>query len=114
MLKRLGLFSVAAILSGCALILTVPVQGQTQDTHEEFVGTAVANHSDGTGTISIVSPKGGASCKGDFVMVNAREGQGVLICSDKRTGPFQFASAGTKGTGTGTLGNEKFIFTFGK
>ena len=104
----------ALALSGCATIIHLPVTGETQDTHEEFSGTATSNLSDGSGQLNIVSLKGGVSCEGNFVMMTARQGQGVLKCSDKRTGPFQFASTGVRGTGTGTLGGERFTFVFGR
>jgi hypothetical protein len=40
-------------------------------------------------------------------------GDGVFNCDDGRSGPITFASTGTSGTGYGTLGNERFTFTFG-
>ena len=60
----------------------------------------------------MVSSKG-AVRKGNFVYVTHRQGEGVFNCDDGRSGPFTFASTGTAGTGYGTLGNERFTFTFG-
>ena len=92
--------------------MTLPVRGQVQDSEETFSGTATG-YIDGGGDLKIVSSKG-AVCEGQFVYVTRREGSGVFNCSDKRSGPFQFVSTGTRGTGTGTLSGQRFIFTFGE
>jgi hypothetical protein len=95
--------------TGCAL--TLPVRGQVQNSPETFSGTATG-HLGGGGELSLVSSKG-AVCRGNFVYVTRRQGEGVFNCDDGRSGPFTFASTGTAGTGYGTLGNERFTFTFG-
>ncbi|WP_430395843.1 hypothetical protein [Ferrovibrio sp.] len=55
----------------------------------------------------------GAVCNGTYEYINFRNGEGVFSCSDGRSGPFKFASEGNKGNGSGTLGNQQFVFTFG-
>jgi hypothetical protein len=95
--------------AGCTM--TLPVRGQVQSTQETFNGTATG-HLDGGGNLQMVSSKG-AVCKGNFVYVNHRQGEGVFNCDDGRSGPFTFVSAGTAGTGYGTLDSQRFIFTFG-
>ena len=100
---------VGAMLTGCTM--TLPVHGLVQNSDETFSGTATGGM-DGSGTLTIVSNKG-ATCKGNFVYVTRRTGEGVFSCSDGRSGPFQFVSTGTKGTGQGSLGGEAFTFTFG-
>jgi hypothetical protein len=103
----------AAIAANCAACsLTLPVRGQVTNSAETFSGTATG-HLSGGGNLEIVSSKG-AVCKGNFVYVNGRQGEGVFNCDDGRSGPFSFVSTGTAGTGHGTLNQEKFIFTFGK
>lgn len=67
---------------------------------------------DGAGTLEIRSSKG-VTCTGDFVYVTRREGRGTFVCSDGRSGPFEFVSTGSRGTGFGTLGGRKYTFTFG-
>jgi hypothetical protein len=106
-------FTASTILLACAACsLTLPVRGQLQNSSETFSGTATG-HLSGGGNLQIVSSKG-AVCKGNFVYVNGRQGEGVFNCDDGRSGPFSFVSTGTAGTGHGTLNQEKFIFTFGK
>jgi len=96
-------------LSSCAM--TLPVRGQVQNSAETFTGTATG-HLNGGGNLQMVSSKG-AVCKGNFVYVTHRQGEGVFNCDDGRSGPFAFVSTGASGTGHGTLDNQKFIFTFG-
>lgn len=112
--KKRRLHMVAAVLTlsalqGCSM--TLPVQGQVQNSTETFSGTATG-YLDGGGNLKIVSSKG-AVCEGNFVYTSSREGKGIFHCDDKRSGPFEFVSTGTRGTGTGDLGGERFIFTFG-
>jgi hypothetical protein len=104
------LAAVSALLTGCSM--TLPVRGQVQNSDETFTGTATG-YMDGGGNLMIVSNKG-ATCKGNFVYVSRRDGEGVFTCDDGRTGPFQFVSTGTRGTGYGDLGGQRFTFTFGK
>lgn len=92
--------------------MTLPVKGQVQESEETFSGTATG-YSDGSGVLKIVSSLG-AVCTGNFVYVTRREGSGVFTCDDKRSGPFEFVSTGTRGTGRGNLGGQRFIFTFGQ
>lgn len=106
----LGSVVLAGALAGCSM--TLPVRGQVQDSEETFSGTATG-YIDGGGDLKIISSKG-AVCEGNFVYVTSREGSGVFNCNDKRSGPFQFVSTGTRGTGTGTLSGQRFIFTFGE
>ena len=95
-----------------ACSLTLPVQGIVQNSDETFTGSATGEM-DGSGTLTLVSSKG-ARCQGTFVYVTHRNGSGTFTCTDGRSGPFDFVSTGTRGTGTGTLGpNQRFTFTFG-
>jgi hypothetical protein len=109
-MPRLAAVSLIIIAcTGCTM--TLPVRGQVQTTQETFSGTATG-HLDGGGNLTMVSSKG-AVCKGNFVYVNRRQGEGVFNCDDGRSGPFTFVSTGTAGTGYGSLGSERFTFTFG-
>jgi hypothetical protein len=106
----LATIAASTLLASCSM--TLPVRGQIQNTGETFTGTATG-HLNGGGTLTITSNKG-AVCTGNFVYTNGRSGEGVFHCNDGRSGPFQFASTGTSGTGYGDLGGERFTFTFGK
>jgi hypothetical protein len=99
----------ASLIAGCSL--TLPVRGQVQNTNETFAGTATG-YMDGAGDLTIVSNMD-ATCTGNFVYVNSRQGEGVFNCDDGRSGPFSFVSTGKRGTGQGTLGGQNFTFTFG-
>ena len=99
----------SAVLAGCSL--TLSVHGQMEDGSETFTGQATG-YMDGGGDLAIVSSRG-TRCTGAFVYVTQRQGEGTFICDDGRSGPFQFVSTGTRGTGTGRLGNMPFTFTFG-
>lgn len=100
---------VALALSGCAM--TLNVRGQSAGGDETFTGTATG-YMDGAGTLTITSNKG-RQCTGDFVYMNSRQGAGTFTCNDGASGPFNFVSTGQRGTGTGTIGDTKFTFTFG-
>lgn len=102
------ILAIALTLGGCSM--TLPVNGHVEGTGEVFTGEATG-YSDGGGTLDIASPK--TSCKGQFVYVTRREGKGTFTCADGRSGPFEFVSTGTRGTGTGDFGGKRFIFTFG-
>ena len=102
--------SATTLLTSCSM--TLPVRGNVMNSSETFSGTATG-YLDGGGNLTIVTSKG-ATCKGNFVYVSRRDGEGVFTCNDGRTGPFTFVSTGTRGTGKGDLGGERFIFTFGK
>ncbi len=99
----------ALVLSGCSM--TLAVQGQASDGSETFTGTATG-YADGGGNLEITSSRG-RRCTGTFVYVTARNGQGTFTCSDGSSGPFEFVSTGTRGTGTGVIGGRPFTFTFG-
>ncbi len=110
MVRTLGGAAFLLTLAGCSM--TLPVKGQVQNSAETFSGTATG-YIDGGGVLQVVSSKG-AVCEGNFTYITSREGKGVFTCNDKRSGPFEFVSTGTKGTGFGDLGGERFIFTFGE
>ena len=105
----LTLAALAIGLSACSL--TLPVRGQIQNSDETFTGSATG-YLGGSGNLTITSNKG-TVCSGDFVYVTRREGEGVFTCDDGRSGPFQFVSTGSFGTGHGSLGGQIFTFTFG-
>ncbi len=107
---RASILLVAALgLGGCSM--TLPVEGQSTDGLETFTGTATG-YVDGAGTLSIASNRG-LSCTGTFVYVTERNGSGTFKCSDGESGPFNFVSTGSRGSGTGKIGNRTFTFTFG-
>jgi len=108
-LMKFVLVGLVTLLSGCSM--TLPVKGQVQNSAETFTGTATG-YIGGSGDLTIVS-NSGATCTGNFVYVTSRNGEGVFSCDDGRSGPFQFVSTGTKGTGYGDLGGQRFTFTFG-
>jgi hypothetical protein len=98
----------AVLQSAC---MTLDVKGKVQNSDETFSGTATG-YMNGGGNLKIISSKG-AVCEGNFVYVNHRQGSGVFTCDDGRTGPFDFVSTGSSGTGYGDLGGQRFTFTFG-
>ncbi len=95
----------------CACSVTLPVRGSVDTTGETFTGTATGRL-DRSGTLTLVSSKG-VTCRGDFVYVNSRQGNGTVVCDDKRAGPFDFNSTGSRGTGVARLGRDTAVFTFG-
>ncbi len=103
-------FLAAVALAGCGNF-GVPVQGYIQDSDETFQGVAKGMY--GSGRLTATSNRG-VVCDGAYNYTNFRFGEGVFNCSDGRTGPFKFESEGKKGSGTGTLGNQQFVFTFGE
>jgi hypothetical protein len=90
--------------------MTLAVQGHVEGTGEAFTGSATG-YADGGGILEISSAK--TSCKGNFVYVTPREGKGTFTCVDGRSGPFEFVSTGSRGTGTGDFDGKRFLFTFG-
>lgn len=111
MLKIALTMLTASTLAGCSM--TLPIQGQMQNSSETFTGVATG-YLDGGGDLKIVSSKG-VTCKGNFVYITDRQGRGIFTCDDKRTGPFEFVSTGKRGTGTGEMSNgDRLIFTFGE
>lgn len=99
----------ALLLTGCSMTLSVHGVSETGD--ETFGGSATG-YMDGGGTLEISSSKG-LKCSGTFVYVTRREGRGTFVCTNGQSGPFEFVSTGTRGTGTGRLGAKRFTFTFG-
>jgi len=108
-MKSVGLLAFTVLLNACSL--TLPVNGQMSDGTETFTGSATGEL-DGGGKLSLISSSG-RSCEGTFVYVTSRNGQGIFTCSDGQSGPFEFVSTGTRGTGTGRIGGSAFTFTFG-
>jgi hypothetical protein len=106
---RAAIILAGLVLSGCSM--TVPVEGQSSDGGETFTGKATG-YTDGSGSLSIVSNKG-LSCSGNFVYVTPRTGSGTFTCLNGQSGPFNFVSTGTHGSGTGKIGDRTFTFTFG-
>lgn len=101
--------SALSLLTACSM--TLPVKGQANDGSERFTGSATG-YADGAGTLEITSSRG-RKCTGTFVYVNGRQGSGTFTCNDGASGPFEFVSTGTRGTGTGILKGRAFTFTFG-
>ena len=107
--------TILLLILGCigftSCSMTLPVSGRFEDGSQTLTGTATG-YLAGDGKISLVTSKG-LTIEGDFVYVTARQGEGTFTASDGRSGSFSFVSTGTKGTGTGYLGKDKVIFTFG-
>jgi hypothetical protein len=109
MRNALLMLASAGLLAGCSL--TLAVRGQVGNTGETFTGTATG-YMDGAGDLTITSNRG-AVCTGAFVYVTRRQGSGTFTCNDGRTGPFEFVSTGSRGTGSGRLGDQPITFVFG-
>lgn len=107
--RAVVLVAIGAAIAGCSM--TLPVQGVVEGGGETMTGTATG-YTNGGGNLEITTSKG-TTCKGNFVYVTHRQGSGVFNCSDGRSGPFDFVSTGTSGTGKGTFGGQNFTFTFG-
>jgi hypothetical protein len=101
----------AAALASLAACAAHRVEGLVEGGREAFSGGSF-REVDGGGVLTVRSSLG-AVCSGDFVYVRPREGVGTFSCSDGRTGPFSFVSTGLRGTGTGTVGGRRFVFSFG-
>jgi hypothetical protein len=110
-MKKLNLSIALSLTLVAACSVTLPVRGELEKSNEVFSGTATG-HLDGAGELTLVSTNG-AACKGHFVYVSARGGEGILTCADGRTGPFSFVSTGMRGVGHGELSGARFTFTFG-
>lgn len=108
-LKTMTLAAALIALAGCSM--TLPVRGQVGQAGETFAGTATG-YMDGAGDLTVTTSKA-TTCTGAFVYETARRGAGTFTCSDGRTGPFEFVSTGSRGTGTGRLNGEVVTFTFG-
>jgi len=79
--------------------MTLPVRGSIQDSTETFSGSATG-YMDGSEVLKVTSSRG-VVCSGNFVYVSHREGKVVFACDAIRSGPFEFVSTGTRGTGSG-------------
>lgn len=99
------------LLASPGLTMTLPTQGQVNNSTETFTGAAVV-HFWGNGSLTLLTNKG-ITCKGDFVHVSSQEGTGTVVCEDGRLGTFSFVMAGLKGTGNGKIGGENFDFRIG-
>ena len=106
-LVRAFLIIAAFTLTACAVR---QVDGVVQGGREVFHGVSF-REIDGGGMVSIASSRG-TSCQGDFVYTAPHEGKGTFTCNDGRTGPFGFVATGRRGTGTGTIGGQPFVFRF--
>jgi len=100
---------VLMLLTACSM--TVPVRGRFSSGEVAFTGTATG-YIGGKGEMMVFGSNG-LTCKGNFVYVTHRQGEGTFTCSDGRSGPFSFAAIGSSGTGTGKIGNDILTFTFG-
>ena len=103
------LAALGSLVSACSM--TLPVQGVVEGGKETMTGTATG-YTNGAGNLEVTTSKG-TTCTGNFVYVTPRQGSGVFNCSDGRSGPFDFVSTGSQGTGKGTFGGQNFTFTFG-
>ena len=95
-MERYFFLAALFVLSGCSL--TLPVHGMTEDTGEQFFGSATGDL-DGAGELRVAFVSG-RTCSGAFVYVTGRRGEGTFQCSDGATGPFWFVSTGLRGTGS--------------
>lgn len=111
-MRRTGVLLVASVaLAACAA--TAPVVGKMQKTDETFSGqVSGSGYSGGSGELTIVSSRH-AECRGTFTYTSRRRGEGVLNCSDGRTGPFHIAAVNGSGTGAGELSGQRFTFSIG-
>ncbi len=108
---RLAVLALApAMLAGCTM--TLPVHGSIASRPPTAFSGSATGHMDGAGELDVTLADG-VKCEGHFVYVNGRQGSGTFECGDGRTGPFDFVSTGSRGTGSGTLGGVPFTFTFG-
>ncbi|MGF9565630.1 hypothetical protein [Neorhizobium sp. JUb45] len=109
MKRTITFVAVALLVSSCGM--TLPLKGQTESGDETFSGKATG-YMDGGGTLELTSSKG-RKCSGNFVYVTQRRGEGTFTCTNGQSGSFSFVSTGTRGTGTGSVGSQRFTFTFG-
>jgi hypothetical protein len=99
------------LLASCAA--SAPVVGQMQKSTETFRGAiSGSGYVGGSGELTLSSSRS-AECRGRFTYTSRRRGEGVLNCSDGRTGPFHVAAVGEAGNGYGDLNGQRFTFTFG-
>lgn len=80
----------------------------------ELLTGSISQYDDG-GTIEIFGAPG-TRCTGNFDYVRSRQGidgSGMLVCDDRRTGPFRFVVSGMKhGAGSGSLAGVPLRFRF--
>jgi hypothetical protein len=106
-----------AVAIGCVLLAfaacsaTLPVNGSMEDGSEIFSGTSTIN-GDRTGTMMIQSNRG-LSCQGRWSYISENVGRGVFNCNNGKSGPFEFNGVGPRGSGTGRLGDRRFVFQYG-
>lgn len=103
-------------LAACSQSL--PVSGSVQQTNERFVGTATGDIF-GQGSL-LITMDSAVSCTSQFTskVAFASTGissQGIINCSDGRTGNFFYSGTVNNGNGFGTLSDgNKFTFTYGR
>jgi hypothetical protein len=107
--KRWAL-TLLGLLAGCET--TVEVQGMLGES--ETLTGSLTQYSDG-GTIELFGePK--THCLGNFSYRRIRNvvaGQGMMLCDDRRSGPFRFTMTERRhGSGTGTLNGIDYSFRF--
>lgn len=102
-------FACAAGLGGC--VNQAQIVGRTSAGDEVFSGGSLRGVSGGG--VLVVTSNRGRTCRGRFVYDAPRSGKGTFVCSDGRSGPFDFVSDGFSGTGTGEIGGRRFTFVFG-
>lgn len=100
------------MLAGCET--TIAVSGILGAS--ETLSGSLTHYSDG-GTIELFGgPR--THCVGNFTYRRGggnkpTRGQGTLVCDDRRMGPFGFTLKGMKhGSGSGTLAEQAYSFTF--
>ena len=112
-MKKTSSFSTSAAalaLTACATVS--PLNGRMEMTGETFTGTVTGmGPRGGSGDLTLVSSQGG-TCRGSFVYTSRRRAEGVLTCSDGRSGPFHLAAIASTGSGFGELRGSRFTFTF--
>jgi hypothetical protein len=108
-MKAIPTLLAALLLAACEH--PISLQGSMEDGSETFTGTAT-RYVDGGATIAITGNKG-LSCTGLLVYQSKRGGRGTFNCSNGQSGPFEFVSTGTAGSGTGHIGSRPFTFIFG-
>jgi hypothetical protein len=102
----------AVLLSACSA--SAPVLGRMERSDETFSGHVTGSgYSGGSGELTLVSSRQ-ATCNGHFTYTSRRRGEGVLQCTDGRTGAFHLSGVGASGTGAGELDGRRFTFNFGE
>lgn len=92
--------------------MTVDVHGMLGET-ESLTGS-LTHYSDG-GTIELFGD-GRTHCVGNFRYRRTNReiaGHGMMVCDDRRSGPFRFTMKDRKrGSGSGTLNGTPYSFSF--